>query len=69
MTEKNKLITLTNSEKGWLVIGVLFGFIIAFLSLWICTILPSINYTQQVGISCFIGGMGIMYLLSQLEWE
>lgn len=66
---KNKLIHLSDSEKGWLIIGICLGIILTMVFLYLYTYLPSITPTQQSALSGFICGGGIMYFLTKLSWE
>lgn len=66
---KNKLIHLSDSEKGWLIIGIGFGIILTFVILYLYTYLPSITPAQQATLSGFISGGALVWLLQRIEWE
>lgn len=68
MTE-NKLIHLSDSEKGWLVIGICLGVILTLVILYLYTYLPSITPVQQATLLGLVCGGGIMYLLQKISWE
>lgn len=65
---KNKLIHLSDSEKGWLIIGICLGIILTMVFLYLYTYLPSITPTQQATLSGFIGGSTLVWLLQKIEW-
>ena len=62
---KNKLITLSNSEKCWLLIGVLLGIIITIVILYVSIHLPEITEIQKNSIVSFILGASIVWALQK----
>ena len=68
MTE-NKGISfrLTNSEKCWLLIGVLLGIMLTIGILYVAINLPDITPIQRTGILCFFFGASLVYFLNKLE--
>ena len=66
MTE-NKLIHLSDSEKGWLLIGIGLGMTLTFVILYLYTYLPSITPVQQSTLVGFVCGGGIMYFLQKIN--
>ena len=66
---KNRLIHLSDGEKCWLVIGICFGIILTMVSLYLYTYLPSITEVQKVGLTCFVGGGALVYVLGKISWE
>ena len=68
MTE-NKLIHLSDSEKGWLVIGIGIGVILTFVILYLYTYLPLITPVQQSALTGLVCGGGIVWLLGKFSWE
>lgn len=63
----DKLITISNSEKGWLVIGIGLGIILTFIFLYLYTYLPLIKPMQLGVLIGFVAGIGMMYLLQKIN--
>lgn len=67
MTE-NKLISLDTGEKCWLMIGVCLGIILTFIFLYCYTYLPRLSDIQRVGLTCFVFGGLLGFLITKFQW-
>ena len=82
MPTSHKTYTTTSHKRGFgmteqnqfgFIMGIIIGIIITslflFLIAWIIECGVYLPLYQKSGICCFIGGMGVMYLLNKIDWS
>lgn len=68
MTEEK--VRLFHFDKGSLILGILLGMLLLCIIVWIAAYIQSgVPYHEQTFWCGFIGGAGITYCLTRIDWS
>ena len=68
MMPEKRLIYLSESEKCWLLIGIILGVLFTFIFFYVYTYLPAITEIQRAGLIGLISGGALVYFIQKIEW-